>query len=218
MRRALLSVAVGLAGAAGVTGSGWALQAGALPPPTSAARVAADASAWLHEYRLVVDVFHSDHRRTSGACLRGWFGRAHGHTARASVLSLEAGPILRTLPKRRVGVVSGHPDRFLPGALAMAAGCSRELASTLARAAQAGAHMTVSRAFAANRPAVALKVSPGNDKRLTIYVSPRTDKPLVAIVALADHEATARLYLSHIDRRLLAHFHLLRDAGPRPRP
>jgi hypothetical protein len=100
----------------------------------------------------------------------------------------------------------------------MAAGCSRELASTLARAAQSGAHMTVSRAFAANGPAIALKVSPGNDKRLTIYVSARTDRPLVAIVALADHEATARLYLSRIKRHLLAHFHLLREAAPRPRP
>jgi hypothetical protein len=216
VRQTLVSVFVGLAGAAGVAASGWAVQAAALPPPTSAARVAADASAWFHEYRLVVDVFHSEHRRTSGACLRGWVGGAHGHKARGSVLSLESGPILRTLPKQRVGVVSGHPDRYLPGALAMAAGCSRELASTLAEAAQAGAHMTVSRAFAANQPAIALKVSPSHDKRLTIYLSPRTDRPLVAIVALADHEATARLYLSRIEPRLLERFRLLPGAESRP--
>jgi hypothetical protein len=208
---------VGLAGAAGVTAGGWALQAAALPPPTSAARVAADASSWFHEYRLVVDVFHFDHHREGGACLRGWFGRAHGHKARASVLSLDSGTILRTLPKRRIGLVAGHPDRRLPGSLALAAGCSRELASTLARAAQSGAHMTVSRAYAANQPAIALRVSRGNDRRLTLYVAPRTDRPLVTIVALADHEATARLYLSRAEPRLLAHFHLPPEAGRRPR-
>src|SRR5262249_56901862 len=70
VRRALLSVAVGLAGAACVTASGWALPAAALPPPTPAARVAAEASAWFHDYRLVVDVFHFHHRRMTGACLR----------------------------------------------------------------------------------------------------------------------------------------------------
>jgi hypothetical protein len=217
VRRALLSVVVALAGATGVAVTGWALQAAALPPPTPAARVAADASTWFHEYRLVVDVFHSDHRRMSGACLRGWFGHAHGHKARASLLSLESGTILRTLPKRRVGVLKGHPERFLPNALAMAAGCSRALASTLAEAAQTNADMTVSRAYAANQPAVALKVSRGKDRRLTLYVSPRTDRPLVAIVTLADHEATARLYLSRVRPNVLAHFHLLWAAERRPR-
>jgi len=60
--RALLSVAVGLAGAAGVAASGWAIQAAALPPPTPAARVAADASTWFHEHRFIVDVFHFEAR------------------------------------------------------------------------------------------------------------------------------------------------------------
>lgn len=215
MRRALLSAVVGLVGALGVMAGGWALQAGALPPPTSAARVATDASNWFHEYRLVVDVFHFDHRKESGACLRGWYGDVGGHRARASVLSLESGAILRTLPKRRVGVVAGHPSPLLPGSLALASGCSRELANILARAAQTGAHMAVSRAYAANQPAIALRVSRGVDKRLTLYVAPRTDRPLVAIVALADHEATARLYLSRATPSLLAHFHLPEAEGRR---
>jgi hypothetical protein len=77
--------------------------------------------------------------------------------------------------------------------------------------------MTVSRAYAANQPAIALRVSRGNDRRLTLYVAPRTDRPLVTIVALADHEATARLYLSRAEPRLLAHFHLPPEAGRRPR-
>jgi hypothetical protein len=217
VRRALLSVVVGLAGAAGVGISGWALQAAALPPPTPAARVAADASRWFHEYRLVVDIFHVDHRRTSGACLRGWFGHSHGHKARTSLLSLESGTIVRTFPKRRVAVFKGRPNRHLPGSLAVATGCSRELASTLAEAAQTNSDIAISRAYAANQPAIALKVSRGKEKRLTLYVSPETHRPLVAIVALADHEATARLYLSRVKRHVLAHFDLLWAAGPRPR-
>jgi hypothetical protein len=75
--------------------------------------------------------------------------------------------------------------------------------------------MSVSRAYAANQPAIALKVSRGPDKRLTLYLSPRTDRPLVAIVAVADQEVTARLYLSRVKRPVLAHFHLLRYAEPR---
>ena len=218
MRRTLISVTVGLVGAAGVTVSGWAVQAAALPPPTSAARVAADASAWFHEYRLVVDVFHVDHHRTSGACLRGWFGHANGHTVRGSLLSLERGPILRTASRRRVVVVSGRPDRSLPAGLAVATGCSRALAGALATAAQSGAHLSVSRAYAANRPAIALKVAPTREKRLTLYVEPGTDRPLVAIVAIDGHEAKARLYLSRVKRHVLVHFHLLGEADRRPRP
>lgn len=202
MRRALLSVAVGLAGAAAVTASGWALQAAALPPPTPAARVAADASVWFHEYRFVVAVFHYEHRRTEGACLRGWFRHVHGRKARGSLLSLRS--------------TRSHGAR-LPRRLAAAAGCSRELARAIVGAAQSGAHLTVSRSYAANRPAIALRVPRGKDKRLTLYVSPRTDRPLVAVVAIADHEATARLYLHPVTRRALARFHLLRRAEPRLR-
>jgi hypothetical protein len=216
VRRTLISVTVGLVGAAGVAVSGWALQAAALPPPTSAARVAADASAWFHEYRLVVDIFRFDHHRTSGACLRGWFGEVHGHEARASLLSLQPGTILRTEPRRRVVRVSGPPDRSLPEALAVATGCSRALAGALAAAAQSGAHLSVSRAYAANRPAIALKVAPTRERRLTLYVAPGTNRPLVAIVALDGHEAKARLYLSRVKRHVLVHFDLFREAERRP--
>lgn len=215
MRRALLSVTVGLAGAAGVTASGWALQAGALPPPTPAARVAADASAWFHDYRLVVDVFHIDHRKTKGACLRGWFGHADGRRVRASLLSLDSGR--HASGGRRVSVILGSARRLPPSEVAAAAGCSGELAPMIAGAAQRGGHVTVSRGYAANRPAIALKLSHGDEMRLTLYVAPRTRRPLVAIVALDGHEATARLYLSRVKRQILRRFHLLRLAKPLPR-
>ena len=216
MRRALLSVAVGLAGAACVTASGWALQTAALPPPTPADRVAAEASAWFHDYRLTVDVFHFDHRRTNGACLRGWFGRIHGKKAHASLLSLESGPIYRATKGQPLALVEGHPSRRLPGPLAATAGCSGELARKLATAAQDGAHLTVSRSYAANRPAIALKISRSNDERLTLYVSPETYRPLVAIVGRNGREVTARLYLSRVKRHLLVRFRLLREAEQKP--
>lgn len=216
MSRALLSVAIGLAGAAGVAVSGWALQAGALPPPTPAARVAADASTWFHDYRLVVDVFHFEQQRTSAACLRGWFARAHGRKARGSLLSLESGQAFRISPGRRVSLVRGQQNRVLPGRLAVAAGCGGELASVLAGVAQSGGHLRVSRAYAANEPAIALRVKRGKEERLTLYVSPRTYRPLVAIVAMDGHQATARLYLTRATPRLLSRFHLLRLAGPPP--
>jgi len=217
VRRALVSVAVGLAGAAGVAASGWVLQAGALPPPTPADRVAAAASAWFHEYRLVVAVFHFDGRRMKGACLRGWFPDAEGAEVQASLLSLDAGPVLRSSTKRKVSYVSGRHNPLVPGALAAATGCSRELAPALAAVAQNGRHLSVSRGYAANRPAIALKVARGDGRRLTLYLSPVSYRPLVAIVAVEGHEATARLYLTRVKRRLLARFHLLRPAEPRPR-
>jgi len=107
---------------------------------------------------------------------------------RASLLSLESGSVLRKDNRHPVRLVTGPPSRRLPAALAIAAGCSAALAPTLATAAQSGAHLTMERSYAANRPAIALDVSRSNDERLTLYVSPETYRPLVAIVGLADEK------------------------------
>jgi hypothetical protein len=216
VRRALLSVAIGLAGATGVAASGWAIQAVALPPPRPAARVAADASFWFHEYRLVVDVFHFEHRRTKGACVRTWFTGRNERKVRSSLLSLGAGRILRVLPKRPISVVTAHRGRFPPGRLAADAGCSRMLARTLAAAAQSNAHLTTERSYAANRPAIALELQQGRTERLTLYVSPRTDRPLVAFVDRNGHEITARIYLVRARPQVLARFELLHAVLPEP--
>lgn len=208
VRRAILSVSVALLATAGVAASGWALQAAALPPPKPAARVAADASEWFHDYRLAVDVFHFDHRRTKGACLRGWFGRAHGHKTRGSLLSLESGPVLHVSPHGRITVAGGRPDGRMGDKLAVKAGCTGKLEGALVAAAQNGDHLLAARAYAANRPAIALRWSRGRDEDMTLYVSPRSDRPLVAIVEVAGHDATARLYLARARPRLLEHFHL----------
>jgi len=215
--RAVLSVAIALAGAAGVVASSWALQAAALPPPKPAARVAADASVWLHDYRLAVDVFHFDHRRVKGACIRGWFPRRHEAKARASLLSFEAGPVLRVSPKRSVPVTSPRRGRrFPPPKLAADAGCSRLLASVLGAAAQSGGNLSEERAFAANRPAVALEMRRGRHERLTLFVSPRTDHPLVSFVAIGRRTITSRIYLQRATRHVLRHFRLLHLVKPEP--
>jgi hypothetical protein len=218
VRRALLSVAVAFAGVAGVAASGWALQAAALPPPKPAARVAADASVWFHEHRLAVDVFHFDHRRLDGACVRGWQRLRNGSRIRASLLSFSGGPILRLSGKRQVSVVAPRRRRrFPPGLLAVDAGCTRMLARTLASAAQGSGRLAMERAYAANRPAIALELQRGREERLTLFVSPQTDQPLVAIVYLDGETITARIYLQRATRGMLADFRLLHMIKPEPR-
>lgn len=210
MRRALLSFAVALAGAAGVTASGWAIQAAALPPPTPATRIAADASAWFHEHRLVIDIFHVDHRRAKGACLRAWFPGPHRRETRGSLLALPSGRILRVPSRRYVWIAAARRDSRQARILALI-GCSGELAPAIAAAAQAGGRLTAERGYAANRPAVALELEHARRERLTLYVSPRSYQPLVAFVDLHGRKATARLFLARATPRLLNRFHLLRE-------
>lgn len=205
MRETLLTVAVGLAGAAAVAGSGWGLQAAALPPPAHAGRIAADASAWLHDYRLVVDVFHIDHRRMKGACLRGWFPDRSGAKTQASLLSLRAGPLLR-VSGRSVVLWAGARGRNLHVRLLALAGCSGKLSRILATAAQSGGELSTERSYAANEPAIALKLDRGKHEHLTVYVSPAGFRPLVVIVERDHHTATARLYLNRITAHLLRRF------------
>lgn len=194
VRRTLLSAAVALAGVAAVTASGWALQAAALPPPTPATRIAADASAWFHDYRLVVDVFHLDHRRLKGACLRGWFPNDRRRKTRASLFSLESDPILRVPDRRHPWRAAGRRTDQPRRTLALV-GCSGELAPILAAAAQTGGRLSTERSYAANQPAVALELEHAKRARLTVYVSARTYRPLVAFVRYAGRTATARLFL-----------------------
>jgi len=199
VRRTLLSVAVGLAGAACVTASAWALQAAALPAPKPATRVAADASAWLHDYRRVVDVFHVDHRRMKGECLRGWFPRPHRPKSRASILSLGTTRLRvpeRKHPWRAAARHSHQPDRILAFI-----GCSGELAPVIAAAAQSGGRLSAERSYAANQPAIALELEHAKEERLTLYVSARSYKPLVAFAELDGRQATARLYLAPVGPR-----------------
>jgi hypothetical protein len=217
VRRTLTSVAVAFVGAAAVAAGGWALQAAALPSPEHADRVAADASAWLHDYRLVVDVFHIDHRRVKGACLRGWFPGPGRTTSLASVLSLGSGHVFRFTSGRRVSPGSRERDRQRPGGLMALAGCSAKLSSALASAAQSGQVLRIERGYAANQPAIALRVGRTHHERLTLYVSPKTYLPIVAVVDRGGHTATARIYLTRISPALLARWRLPRETIESPR-
>ena len=91
------------------------------------------------------------------------------------------------------------------------------LARTLAAAAQGAGHLTTERAFAANRPAIALELRRGEKERMTLFVSPRTDEPLVAFVDLATRKITARIYLQRVTREVLTRFRLLDRIKPEPR-
>jgi hypothetical protein len=86
------------------------------------------------------------------------------------------------------------------------AGCSGKLAKVLAAAAQGGGDLRTERGFAANQPAIELKLDHGKHEHLAVYVSPSTYRPLVAIVVRDHHAATARLYLNPITPRVLQRF------------
>jgi hypothetical protein len=73
------------------------------------------------------------------------------------------------------------------------------------------------RAYAANRPAIALELRRNREARMTLFVSPPTDKPLVAFVDLDGQKITARIYLQRVRRRVLAEFRLLHRIKPEPR-
>jgi hypothetical protein len=211
VRRALLSVGVGLAGAAALAGAGWTIQSVALPQPAHADRLAVDVEAWFHYHRFAIDIFHSQDRRSRGECLRGWYAQVHHHLARGSILALAGGPVALTTARGRVEFASGRRRLGLPAFLAARVGCTASLADELDMAAQSGLHLRVERAYAANQPVLALRLPRLSDERLSLYVSPRDYRPLVAIAAVDGRVAAARLYLARATparqrklRRLLA--------------
>jgi hypothetical protein len=220
VRKAMLSVAVGLAGVAAVLALGLGLQSAVLPTPERSDRIAAEASHWLGKYRYSIDIFHSDRQRLDGACLRGWYPRHKGARAlkRGSLLVLRHGPVvLATGGRRHIRVLSGSHRRDLPVFLAIATGCTAPLGHLLYAAAQGSTEINVERAFAANQPALALQMPNVHDGRLTVYVSPRQYRPLVAIASAEGHTITARIYLSRATLHLRLHYRQLLNNGMRRR-
>lgn len=208
VRRALVSVVVCLAGAGAVGAAGWSLQTVTLPPPARAARIAADASAWLHDYRYSIDVFHSHGRTLRGTCLRGWYHRRGqaGPFVHGSLLVLQGGPVVvDTGGRRYVRFLAGTRRHGLPAFLAIAAGCTSPLNNDLYAAIQRAGHVSVERAFAANQPALALHVPPVRGERLTIYVSPRQYRPLVVTATVGGSVTTARIHLTRATQRVQSH-------------
>jgi hypothetical protein len=219
VRRALLSVVVGLTGAVVLAGAGWALQDVALAQPARADRVAADAAAWLRYYRLSIDVYHSDHHSIRGACLRGvYWTRRHGHWHRAlaSLSELAGGPVvLGTWKKHSTAHVSGRRRPGLPPLLTVAAGCTEAVANELDAAAQSGLRLRIERAYAANQPALALRLPRLRHVRLTVYLSPWDYRPLVVVAVGGGEVATARLYPAPATPARLEQFRRLLRRNPR---
>jgi hypothetical protein len=218
VRRALVSVVFCLSGTGAVAAAGWSLQLVALPPPAPAARIAADVSTWLRNYRYSIDVFHADGRRLRGTCLRGWYPRHGRHLVRGSLLVLDGGPVVLDAGGRRyLRFVAGRQRRDLPAFLAVAVGCTSSLGGALYAAAEGKTHLNVQRAYAANQPALALHLPLVHDERLTLYVSPRQYRPLVAIAAAKGRVATARIYLARATLRLRSRYRrLLSGKATRP--
>lgn len=186
---------MGFAGVAVLASAGWAVQRVGLPRPAQADRVAADAEAWLNYHRFSIDIFHTDDHRFRGACLRGWYALPR-HRARGSLLVLTGGPVALATRMGHVEFTSGRRLPEFPAFLAVASGCTGSLANELNAATQSGLRLDVDRAFAANQPALALRLPRLHDERLVLYVSPRSYEPLVAIIALGGRIASARLYLA----------------------
>lgn len=209
VRRSLLSFIIGLAGVAVLAGAGWAVQDVGLPRPAPADRIAADAEAWLNYHRFSIDIFHSDDRRFRGACLRGWYPHLRGHLARGSLLAFTGGHVALATAKGRVEFASGRSRSEFPASLAVASGCTASLANELNAATQSGLRLDVDRSYAANQPALALRLPRIRDERLVLFVSPRNYKPLVTVLALDGRIASARLYLGRATPTLEAKLHRL---------
>jgi hypothetical protein len=202
-----LSVMIGFAGVAVLASAGWAVQSIGLPRPAQADRVAADAEAWLNYHRFSIDVFHSDDRRFRGACLRGWYAHLGRHRARGSLLVLRGGPVALATRMGRIEFTAGRRRPEFPASLAVASGCTASLANELNAAWQSGLQLEVDRTYAANQPALALRLPRIRDERLVLYVSPRGYKPLVTILALDGRNASARLYLARATPTREANLH-----------
>lgn len=209
MRRALLSVAVAVAGAGVVVATAWSVQTVGLPSPERPDRIAADATRWLAEHRVIIDVFHLDRRRLSGICLSGWFPTGHGAAAQGSLLALRS-RAQYLVADHKVRKESGFLRRAVFPHLAAAVGCGRNIEQALLPGEQALLDLRADRAFAAGRPAIALRLHYGQHGRFTLFVAAQTYEPLVAILHTRRETVTARLFLADRSSALLGRFGVAR--------
>ncbi len=215
VRNTVLSVAVALAGAAAITGVAWSVQTVALPPPARANRIAADTSRWLSEHRVIVDVFHVDRTRRIGLCVDGWYRLPSGKQALGSLLAMKGGRKYLVAGGKVLTHV-GFRRRSIVARLGLVVGCATGLSRMLLPAEQSALHLHAQRAFAAGRPAIALRLRRGA-KRFTLFVAPTTYEPLVAIFHTPKDTMTARLFLARDTPRLLRRFDVA-AVGTRYRP
>jgi len=84
----------------------------------------------------------------------------------------------------------------------------------LGQAATVNGHLTMQRANLGGRPTIEIRLPQIQHERLTLYLAPKTYQPLVATARIRGHVVTARIFLPHPTRALLARFR----AGSRGKP
>jgi hypothetical protein len=209
VRKVVLSLSVGLLGAAAVTGIAWGVQLVGLPPPVHAQLAVARAARWFNDYRMSADVFDTGHGPVEGVCLHGATNDPHSEHSQLSFLALSPGHTIQvTQTRTKERVIDEHGRQDWPGLLAANAGCSYELLVEIGAATRAGVRIDASPAVVARRPVIALRLPPVRRERLTLYVDPTTYRPLAATAVIGGQRATARLHLMHLNRRLIGRFGL----------
>ena len=196
-RRALVSVAVALAGCAVVTAAGWGVEMVGLPQATATDRLVAKAEGWLRDDPLTSVSFHGRGVHARGLCLRtsvGSFARSR--------LALKGGPVF-AVSTGHVRRVRGKKVAGFPALLASRIGCSATLLQPVMAAAEARVHVG-SYAPMNMGPLIALNFPPYKKQRLVLYVNPKTGRPFLAAESLRGLTVTAFLRLRQVDEAALA--------------
>jgi hypothetical protein len=209
------SVIVALCVCGAALGAGWAIQIGVLPRAARTERVAASVAGWFLRHRVVESSFQIDGRRESGLCLHSWFARPDGVLARGALLVLGDGS---RILDNGAGARITKPPKVKPWpspiVLLDLGGCSGIVGNRLAADA-VDETVTVTRAYAAGRPALVLHVpteqkpldgKPVPRVRLTIYVSARTYRPLALAASLGALRGVARILAIKANAAVLERF------------
>jgi hypothetical protein len=85
-------------------------------------------------------------------------------------------------------------------------GCGRNIEQALLPGEQSVLDLRAQRAYAAGRPAIALRLHYGAHGRFTLFVAAQTYEPLVAILHTRRETMTARLFLAGRSSALLGRF------------
>jgi hypothetical protein len=199
--RAVRSLGVTLVVAAtiggGVLAAAWSLQAAALPVPERADFVAARAAGWFLQYRLVESAFRvGTGPLIHGSCLQGWFPTRAG-PQRGTVLRLDNGTSIVAVRPHHVDVVGAARPLSARRVLVdlELAGCPRIVGPRIAQQLQNGPRERTERAYAAGRPALALRV-PTMVTRIVVYLAPKTIRPVAVAVRSGRLSGYSRIRLT----------------------
>lgn len=192
-----LVVAAAASGAVGAVA--WRLQASGLPQPRHANLVAARATAWLLQYRLVESSFRVGRGPLlHGSCLQGWFPTRFG-VLRGTVLRLDDGTSILAIRTHRVDV-EGARRPLSPRSILVElelAGCPRIIGPRLGELAQNRPGLRLHRATVDGEAALALRV-PTRLSRIVVYLQPGTYRPTALSVRSGPLRGHSRIRLTRL--------------------